>query len=90
MPAVQLTTHVKNSTLYSHTVIRSYSCTSKFFWLEGLLLFCIIMGLCSASSTIILSGMKPQVILNQSWIGYLQPEGKWLFQCCLSNPVKLI
>ena len=90
MPAVQLTTHVKNSTLYSHTVIRSYSCTSKFFWLEGLLLFCIIMGLRSASSTIILSGMKPQVILNQSWIGYLQPEGKWLFQCCLSNPVKLI
>ena len=35
------------------TVVRSYSHTSKFFWLDGLLLFCIIMGLCSASSAII-------------------------------------
>ena len=34
-------------------VIRSYGPVSKFFQLDGLLLFCIIMGLCSASSTII-------------------------------------
>ena len=44
MPVVQLTTHVKSSTLYGHTVI---------FQLDGLLLFCIIMGLRSASSAII-------------------------------------
>ena len=48
VPTVQLTMHVKSSTLYG----RLYDCTSKFFWLDGLLLFCIIMGLCSASSTI--------------------------------------
>ena len=45
MPAVQLTTHVKSSTLYGRT--------SKFFRLDGLLLFCIIMELRSASSAII-------------------------------------
>ena len=45
VPIVQLTTHVKSSTLYG--------CTTKFFQLDGLLLFCIIMGLRSASSTII-------------------------------------
>ena len=44
VPAVQSTTHVKSSTLYGRT--------SKFFWLDGLLLFCIIMGLRSASSAI--------------------------------------
>ena len=43
VPAVQLTTHVKNSTLYGR----------KFFRLDGLLLFCIIMELRSASSAII-------------------------------------
>ena len=42
MPAVQLTTQVKSSTLCGRT--------SKFFQLDGLLLFCIIMGLRSASS----------------------------------------
>ena len=52
VPMVQLTTHVKSSTLYSHTVVRLYGRTSKFFQLDGLLLFCIIMGLCSASSAI--------------------------------------
>ena len=60
VPAVQLTTHVKSSTLYGRTVVRSYGRTvvrsygrtSKFFRLDGLLLFCIIMGLHSASSTI--------------------------------------
>ena len=53
MPMVQLTTHVKSSTLYGCTVVRSYGhtvvqlyChTSKFFRLDGFLLFCIIMGL---------------------------------------------
>ena len=40
MPAVQVTTHVKSSTLYSRT--------SKLFQLDGLLLFCLIVGLCSA------------------------------------------
>ena len=35
------------------TVLRLYSRTSKFFWLDGLLLFCIIMGLRSVSSAII-------------------------------------
>ena len=45
VPAVQLTTHVKSSTLYGRT--------SKFFRLDGLLLFCIIMGLRSVSSAII-------------------------------------
>ena len=42
----ELTTHVKSSALYG----RSYGRTSKFFRLDGLLLFCIITGLRSASS----------------------------------------
>ena len=33
-------------------VVQSCGLTSKFFWLDGLLVFCIIMGLCSASSVI--------------------------------------
>ena len=49
MPTVQLITYVKSSTLYSHTVIHPF-----FFWLDGLLLFCIIMGLRSVSSAIIM------------------------------------
>ena len=36
------------------TVIWLYDRTSKFFWLDGLLLFCIIMGLRSVSSAIIM------------------------------------
>ena len=32
--------------------VQSYCCTSKFFQLDGLLLFCIIMGLHSAGSAI--------------------------------------
>ena len=40
VPVVQLATHAKSSTLYG----RSYGRTSKFFWLDGLLLFRIIMG----------------------------------------------
>ena len=43
---VQLAAHAKSSTLYG----RSYGRTSKFFRLDGLLLFCIIMGLRSACS----------------------------------------
>ena len=50
VPVVQLAVYAKSSTLYS----RSYGRTSKFFWLDGLLLFCIIMGLHSASSAIII------------------------------------
>ena len=64
MPVVQLAAHAKSSTLYVHTVIRSYShmvvrsygCTSKFFRLDRLLLFCIIMGLHSVSSAIRVKG----------------------------------
>ena len=49
VPAVQLTTHVKSSTLYG----RLYGRRSKFFRFDGLLLpFCIVMGLRSASSAI--------------------------------------
>ena len=48
MPVAQLAKYAKSSTLYG----RSYGCTSKFFWLDGLLLFCIIMGLRSVSSAI--------------------------------------
>ena len=57
MPVVQLAVHAKSSTLYGRsygrTVVRSYGRISKFFLLDGLLLFCIIMGLRSASSAII-------------------------------------
>ena len=49
VPVVQLATHAKSSTLYG----RSYGRTFKFFRLDGLLLFCIITGLRSASSAII-------------------------------------
>ena len=48
VPVVQLAAHAKSSTLYG----RSYGRTSKFFRLDGLLLFCIIMGLRSASLAI--------------------------------------
>ena len=48
MPVAQLAKHAKSSTLYG----RLYSCTSKFFPLDGLLLFCIIMGLSSVSFAI--------------------------------------
>ena len=44
-------------------VVQSYSRTSKFFWLEGLLLFCIIMGLRSASSTIMTASIIGIVIV---------------------------
>ena len=41
VPVVQLATHAKSCTLYG----RSYGRTTKFFGLDGLLLFRIIMGL---------------------------------------------
>ena len=41
-------------------VVPSYGRTSKFFRLDGLLLFCIIMGLRSASSAI----LRLQVLLR--------------------------
>ena len=44
VPAVQLTTRVKSSTLYGRTIVRSYGRTSKFFPRDGLLRYCIIMG----------------------------------------------
>ena len=44
VPVVQLAAHAKSSTLYGRT--------TKFFRLDGLLLFCIVMGLRSASSAI--------------------------------------
>ena len=49
MPAVQLTMHVKSSTLYGRTVMRSYIQIIRH---DGLLVFCLIMGLRSASSVI--------------------------------------
>ena len=52
MPVVQLAAHAKSSTLFGRTVIRSYGRTTKFFCLDGLLLFRIVMGLRSASSAI--------------------------------------
>ena len=48
VPVVQVAVHAKSSTLYG----RSHSCTSIFFQLDRLLLFCIIMGPPSASSAI--------------------------------------
>ena len=46
VPAVQLTTHVKKKrALYSRTVVQSNGRTSNFFRLDGLLPFCVIMGL---------------------------------------------
>ena len=51
---VQLAAHAKSSTLCGWL----YCCTSKFFWPVGLLIFCIIMGLHSASSAIIVSFKK--------------------------------
>ena len=50
VPAVQLTTHVKSSILYR----RPHGHKSKFFRLDRLLPFCIIMELRSASSVIII------------------------------------
>ena len=53
VPVVQLAAHAKSSTLYGRTVVRSYGRTvvrsygrtTKFFGLDGLLLFRIVMGL---------------------------------------------
>ena len=52
VPVVQLAAHAKSSTLYGRTVVRLYGRTTKFFQFDGLLLFCIVMGLRSPSSAI--------------------------------------
>ena len=54
VPVVQLAVHAKSSTLYGRAAVRLYGRTTKFFRLDGLLLllFCIFMGLRSASSAI--------------------------------------
>ena len=62
--------YVKSSPLYGRTVVPSYGCTSKFFRLDGLLLFCIIMGLRSVSSAIISSQRKLK--LEPSYLPGLQ------------------
>ena len=53
---------------YSCTVLQLYSHTSKFFRLDGLLLFFIIMGLHSASSAII------SVYFARPWMGKQKRE----------------
>ena len=58
MPVVQLAAHAKSSTLYG----RSYGRTFKFFRLDGLLLFCIIMGLRSTSCAIISIHFKDRYV----------------------------
>ena len=57
VPVVQLAAHAKSSTLYSCKVVQSHSRTTKFFGLDGLLLFLIVMGLrwSSAINNIVLS-----------------------------------
>ena len=47
VPVVQLAAHAKSSTLHGRTVVQPN------FGLDGLLLFCIVMGLRSASSATI-------------------------------------
>ena len=72
VPVVQLDAHAKSSTLYGRTVVRSYGRTvvrsygrtTKFLGLDGLLLFCIVMGLRSASSAIILSNTELHTIVK--------------------------
>ena len=58
VPVVQLAAHAKSSTLYS----RLHGRTSKFFRLDGLLLFRIIMGLCFARCELRYKGFKFVVI----------------------------
>ena len=45
VPVVQLAAHAKSSTLYGRTVVQLYGRKTIFFRLDGLLLFCIVMGL---------------------------------------------
>ena len=52
---------------YGRTAVWAYGRTTKFFWLDGLLLFCIIMGLHSASSAI-------NHIFSCEWIRNLQND----------------
>ena len=62
VPVVQLATHAKSCTLYG----RSYGRTTKFFGLDGLLLFRIIMGLrWSSAITNKCAGLCPQRIIRR-------------------------
>ena len=58
VPAMQLAAHAKSSTLYG----RSYGVKSKFFRLDGLLLFCIIMGLWCARCEFRYSNLQNDII----------------------------
>ena len=68
VPAVQLTTHVKSSTLYGRTVVHP-----NFFGLMGYYYFCIIIGLRSASSTI--NGRSPN-LFTWRWQFFFLAEKK--------------
>ena len=59
--------HVKSSTLYGCMVVHP-----KFFQLDGLLLFCIIMGLYPASSAV-------KVLAHTFYCNFGQAEGYCLF-----------
>ena len=74
VPVVQLAAHAKSSTShgrtvvrsYGRTVVRSYGRTTKFFGLDGLLLFRIIMGLrWSSAITNKCAGLCPQRIIRR-------------------------
>ena len=54
---------------YDHTVIRSYSSTSKFFQLDGLLLFCTIMGLCELRCELdFLAHISQSLLVKFAWL----------------------
>ena len=61
---VQLTMHVKSSILCGRMVVRSFDHTSKFFQLDGLLLFCIIIGYALRAP---LSSNTTPMLLNFWW-----------------------
>ena len=58
VPTVHLAAHAKSCTMYG----RQYGHKSKFFWLDGLLLFCIIMRLRCVSSAINMVCIQQQKI----------------------------
>ena len=66
VPVVQLAAHAKSCTSYGRKVVRSYVRTTKFFGLDGLLLFRIIMGLrWSSAITNQCAGLCPQRIIRR-------------------------
>ena len=54
------------------TIVRSYGRASKFFRLDGLLLFCIIMGLRSAGSAIMV--FEPNIMEKAPNIMLIEPN----------------